>query len=129
MNDQLEKYLAKAADDLPAMPAIAQEIVKSVDDPNSSIAHLKNLVEQDSALAAKLLKMSNSSLYGFPSEIRSIAHALSLLGLCSLASPVQARFCNAGIGASAISRRSSRVGRVRAGIVGARAGPPNFLEL
>lgn len=80
MNEQLEKYLSNTADELPAMPTIAQAIIRSADDPESSISEIKVLIEQDSALASKLLKMSNSSLYGFPSEIKSIAHALSLLG-------------------------------------------------
>lgn len=80
MSDKLEQYLDSTADDLPAMPAIAQEIIRAVDDPDTCITDIKELIEQDSAIAAKLLKMSNSALYGFPSAIESIAHAISLLG-------------------------------------------------
>ncbi|MCH7599209.1 MAG: HDOD domain-containing protein [Myxococcales bacterium] len=80
MSEKLEQYLESTADDLPAMPAIAREIIRAVDDPSSYIADIKELIEQDSAIAAKLLKMSNSALYGFPSEINSISHAISLLG-------------------------------------------------
>lgn len=80
MSEKLEQYLETTADDLPVMPAIAREIIRAVDDPNSCISDIKELIEQDSAIAAKLLKMSNSALYGFPSEINSIAHAISLLG-------------------------------------------------
>ncbi len=80
MSEVLDKYLEACADDLPVMPTIASDIVKAVDDPNSSISDIKDLIEQDSAIAAKLLKMSNSALYGFPSAITSISHAISLLG-------------------------------------------------
>ncbi len=80
MSEVLDKYLQSCADDLPVMPTIASDIVKSVDNPDSSISDIKDLIEQDSAIAAKLLKMSNSALYGFPSAITSIAHAISLLG-------------------------------------------------
>jgi HD-like signal output (HDOD) protein len=80
MSEKLEQYLATTADDLPVMPAIAREIIRAVDDPDSCISDIKELIEQDSAIAAKLLKMSNSALYGFPSEINSITHAISLLG-------------------------------------------------
>lgn len=80
MSEQLQQYLEATADDLPAMPAIAREIIRAVDDPKTNISDIKELVEQDSAVAAKLLKMSNSALYGFPSEISNIAHAISLLG-------------------------------------------------
>ena len=80
MSEVLDKYLKACADDLPVMPTIASDIVKAVDDPNSSIGDIKDLIEQDSAVSAKLLKMANSALYGFPSAITSIAHAISLLG-------------------------------------------------
>ena len=80
MSEKLEQYLATTADDLPVMPAIAREIIRAVDDPDSCISDIKELIEQDSAIAAKLFKMSNSALYGFPSEINSITHAISLLG-------------------------------------------------
>lgn len=80
MSEKLDLFIAATADDLPVMPAIAKEIVQAVDDPNSSISDIKELLEQDSAVAAKLLKMANSALYGFPSEITSIAHSISLLG-------------------------------------------------
>lgn len=80
MSEDLDKYLEAAADDLPVMPTIASDIVKAADNPDSSISEIKDLIEQDSAIAAKLLKMSNSALYGFPSAINSISHAISLLG-------------------------------------------------
>ncbi len=80
MNDKLDQYLEDSADDLPAMPTIARDIVRAADDPETSISDIKDLIEQDPAIAAKLLKMANSALYGFPSAINSIAHAISLLG-------------------------------------------------
>jgi len=80
MSEVLDKYLSTCEDDLPVMPTIANDIVRAVDNPDSAISEIKNLIEQDSAVSVKLLKMSNSSLYGFPSAITSIAHAISLLG-------------------------------------------------
>ncbi len=84
MSKKLERYLESTADELPAMPTIARDIVRCVDDPSTSITDIKELIEQDSAIAAKLLKMANSALYGFPSEITNIAHAISLLGTRSV---------------------------------------------
>ncbi|MFT5442433.1 MAG: putative nucleotidyltransferase with HDIG domain, partial [Myxococcota bacterium] len=80
MGDKLEQYLEATADDLPVMPSIARSIIRAVDDKGTSITEIKDLVEQDSAIAVKLLKMANSALYGFPSEINNIAHSISLLG-------------------------------------------------
>ncbi len=78
--EKLERYIRKAADDLPAMPMIADQVVKAVDDPNTSIDDIRQLIERDSAIAARILKIANSALYGFPSEIQSLGHAISLLG-------------------------------------------------
>jgi len=80
MPSPLERYLKKAADDLPTIPMVASQVMRAVDDPASSVDDIRRLIEQDAAIAARILKVSNSSLYGFPSEIQSLGHAISLLG-------------------------------------------------
>lgn len=80
MSNRLESYLQAAEGDLPTMPAIANQVVRAVDDPDSSIDDIRALIDQDAAIAARILKISNSALYGFPSEIQSLSHAISLLG-------------------------------------------------
>ncbi len=80
MSDQLDSYLEASQGDLPTMPAIAGQVVQAVDNPHSSIDDIRGLIEQDAAVAARILKISNSALYGFPSEIQSLSHAISLLG-------------------------------------------------
>ena len=77
---KLDRYLEAAEGDLPTMPAIANPVVQAVDNPDSSIDDIRQLIEQDAAIAARILKISNSALYGFPSEIQSLSHAISLLG-------------------------------------------------
>ena len=80
MTTTLDTYLAKAANDLPAMPMVAGQIVKAIDNADSSVDEIRALVEQDPGLVARILRVSNSAYYGFPSEIRSVGHAISLLG-------------------------------------------------
>ncbi len=80
MTTTLDSYLATAANDLPAMPMVAGQIVKAIDDADSSVDDIRALVEQDPGLVARILRVSNSAYYGFPSEIRSVGHAISLLG-------------------------------------------------
>jgi putative nucleotidyltransferase with HDIG domain len=80
MSSRLDSYLKACEGDLPTMPAVASQVVRAVDDPDSSIEDIRKLIEQDAAIAARILKISNSALYGFPSEIQSLAHAISLLG-------------------------------------------------
>lgn len=80
MSNPLDDYLQAAENDLPTMPTIASQVVRAVDAPDSSIDDIRVLIEQDAAIAARILKISNSALYGFPSEIESLSHAISLLG-------------------------------------------------
>lgn len=80
MSNRLDEYLKASEGDLPTMPAIASQVVQAVDNPDSSIDDIRALIDQDAAIAARILKISNSALYGFPSEIQSLSHAISLLG-------------------------------------------------
>lgn len=77
---KLDRYLQVCEGDLPTMPSIAGQVVQAVDSPDASIDDIRSLIEQDAAIAARILKISNSALYGFPSEIQSLSHAISLLG-------------------------------------------------
>lgn len=80
MSNRLDSYLQASEGDLPTMPAVAGKVVQAADNPDSSIDDIRSLIEQDAAIAARILKISNSALYGFPSEIQSLSHAISLLG-------------------------------------------------
>lgn len=84
MSNRLDSYLKASEGDLPTMPAIASQVVQAVDNPDSSIDDIRTLIEQDASMAARILKISNSALYGFPSEIQSLSHAISLLGTMSV---------------------------------------------
>ena len=47
------------------MPLIANQVARAVESPDSSIDDIRSLIEQDSAIAARILKISNSALYGY----------------------------------------------------------------
>lgn len=69
-----------AVKDLPTLPRVLDEVSKLVDDPNSSSEQIAKVISYDQVLSAKVLKMVNSPIYGFPGRISSIQHALVLLG-------------------------------------------------
>ena len=79
-NDKLAAYLEKASRDLPTIPKIATEILEVIEEPETTVEDVRTLIEQDAALSARLLKVSNSSLYSFASEISGLDQALTLLG-------------------------------------------------
>jgi putative nucleotidyltransferase with HDIG domain len=66
--------------DLPTLPAVLDEVTKLVESPDSSGEDIAKAISKDQVLSAKVLKMVNSPIYGFPGRIGSIQHALVLLG-------------------------------------------------
>lgn len=69
-----------AVKDLPTLPAVLEEVARLLDDPNTSTQQIAKLISRDQVLSAKVLKMVNSPIYGFPGRISTIQHALVLLG-------------------------------------------------
>ncbi len=70
------------------LPAIAMKILEVVNDPDSSIQDLSNIIITSPALTTRLLKVVNSSFYGFEKEISNITQAISIMGLNSVANIV-----------------------------------------
>ncbi|MBP8975459.1 MAG: HDOD domain-containing protein [Bacteroidetes bacterium] len=69
---------------LPALPAIAMEIVELIDNPKTSAAKLGQVIASDQALTGKVLKIANSPFYGFPRKISTIEFAIIVLGFDAL---------------------------------------------
>lgn len=76
----LTPYLVDA-ESLPSPPPIVMEIAKRAEADDVTIPELAGLIGKDAPLAAKLVRMSNSSMFNLGREITSIDRALMLLGL------------------------------------------------
>ncbi|NDY55961.1 HDOD domain-containing protein [Desulfovibrio sulfodismutans] len=74
------KGLILAVKDLPTLPKVLDEVARLVERSDSSTDEVAKLIAMDQVLSAKVLKMVNSPIYGFPGRISSIQHALVLLG-------------------------------------------------
>lgn len=68
------------SENLPVLPQIVSQVLKLADDPNASPKTMERLVESDSAITAKILRVANSPFYGL-SGCTSIARAISVLGM------------------------------------------------
>src|SRR6266536_5039418 len=66
---------------LPLFRPVATKILQLTAREDVEIAQLTKLIQADPALSADILLVSNSSLYGFASNIRSVSHAVTVLGL------------------------------------------------
>jgi putative nucleotidyltransferase with HDIG domain len=66
--------------ELPTLPAIVLKVNQMLQDLDITADQLSRVVETDQAMTAKILKLVNSSFYGFKSTIGSISTAVIILG-------------------------------------------------
>ena len=71
---------------LPSLPAVVMELLQSMDDDNADSRQVATKLAHDQALAAKVLRVANSSFYGLQGKVDSIGDAIVVLGLHGLRS-------------------------------------------
>ncbi len=62
---------------LPALPATAAQILQLAADPRANARQLAEIIEQDPALSAQVLRYANSSLYGYAGKIGNLQTAIA----------------------------------------------------
>ena len=72
--------LIKGSVKLATLPEVFTKINEMVDDPSSSASDIGKFISQDPGLTARLLKIANSPLYGFPSRIDTVSRAITIIG-------------------------------------------------
>ncbi len=65
---------------LPTIPPLVAESLRLLGNAEVSAAQVAYLIERDQALTARLLRVANSPVYGFPRRITTVRLAISLLG-------------------------------------------------
>lgn len=83
LSPELQKAIAKVTE-INSLPEITSRIVEVVEDPKATAHDLHEIVKNDPALAAKVLKVVNSAFYGLPSQVASLDRAIVLLGLSAV---------------------------------------------
>ncbi len=63
-----------------SLPIIYLKLHEAINDPYSSLSKVSAIISDDAGLSARLLKLVNSSFYGFPQRIETISDAVSLVG-------------------------------------------------
>jgi HD-like signal output (HDOD) protein len=84
------QLLVDKIEDLPPMPSLVFQINELLADPDFSMDKLEELIGQDQSLVAKLIKVSNSVLYGGVGDVGSLRQALARLGARTVKSLVLA---------------------------------------
>jgi putative nucleotidyltransferase with HDIG domain len=83
MDDNRRKEFRKRlreVNNLPTLPGVVGKLTKMAEDPDTTTEQMGKVISKDHILAAKLLKLVNSSFYGFPQRISSVSSAIILLG-------------------------------------------------
>ena len=73
--------LAHQAEQLYSLPAVALEVLRLAGQPQVDPRQIKLCLESDPALASRILKVVNSSLFGLSRQVSDLQQAIALLGL------------------------------------------------
>lgn len=66
--------------DLPSIPAVALEIVRLTEDESCTLEQFADVLSRDPALASKVLRFANSSLYSLSTPASNLQSATMILG-------------------------------------------------
>jgi len=76
--------IVKDINRLVSLPEVCHRLHELLEDPRKNSTDIARLIAQDADLTARLLKIANSSLYGYGGRINSLERAISLIGTSEL---------------------------------------------
>ncbi len=76
--------LLKGVNSVASLPGIYLRLCDIINDPRSSAEDVGRVIADDPGLTARLLRLVNSALYGFPSKIETVTQAISIVGTAQL---------------------------------------------
>ena len=79
-SDDLLTRITDRIDEISSLPQVMTQVLAVVNNPHTSLADLKAVVESDPSLMARVIRTVNSSVYGLRVRVESAHRAISLLG-------------------------------------------------
>lgn len=83
-NNLTPKELVTGSIRLVSLPEVCIRVNEMLDDQTITAADLGHVISQDTSLTARLLKIVNSSYYGFQAKIETVSRAVTVVGLREL---------------------------------------------
>jgi len=80
--------IVEAVNDLPALPTVVTRVIQLTDDPNSTAQDINNVLNQDQAITARVLRLANSAFYGYTRRINTVTDAVVFMGFKTIRSIV-----------------------------------------
>jgi len=84
MNQPNLKKIMSNIRSFPSMPATGAKMLTMLEDPETSVDEIEDVLRHDPGLTGNVLKLANSAYFGIPSKISSVRQAVLLLGLKKL---------------------------------------------
>lgn len=81
---QLREHFASSKYQPPVLPSVALEVHEMARQPDVELGRMAALLEKDSMLAAKVLRVAQSAIYVTSTPIQSLRHAVIRLGIRTL---------------------------------------------
>jgi diguanylate cyclase (GGDEF)-like protein len=80
MRPAIKERLEKCSS-LPTLPAVAVEVLRLCQSDELNLGDIARVIANDPALSAKVLRLVNSPVYALRQPVKTVAHALALLGV------------------------------------------------
>ena len=77
----LQMLISRVPSSLGSYEPILKEVEAVLNNPQSNLLNVGEVIERDPDLTARLLRLGNSSFYGFPSRLETVSEAISLIGI------------------------------------------------
>jgi putative nucleotidyltransferase with HDIG domain len=84
MNQPNLKKIMSNIRSFPSMPATGAKMLTMLEDPETSVDEIEDVLRHDPGLTGNVLKLANSAYFGIPSKVSSVRQAILLLGLKKL---------------------------------------------
>lgn len=78
--------IVEKVEEMPVLPNRINKIIEIVENPDSTIKDLENEILKDQSLTSKVLKLANTTHYGYPRKISTVSRATILLGFQTIKS-------------------------------------------
>jgi HD-like signal output (HDOD) protein len=81
LENEAVSELVSQIETLPSLPNLYMEIIEKLNQEDTALSDIAAIIKKDVSMSAEILKLVNSSFFGFFNKISNIEQAVSLLGL------------------------------------------------
>ena len=79
--DKVVTKVKESIEKMPPLSPVVHKIINVANDVTASAQDLTDVIQLDPVLTAKVIRMVNSAYFGLPQEIKSLKHAVVMLGI------------------------------------------------